>query len=42
MSGLHSIEREKQIKDTAAWLGVADFVYSARPLQKAMVTRSLR
>ena len=39
MSGLHSIEREKQIKDTAAWLGVADFVYSARPLRKGNALR---
>src|SRR5262245_48589807 len=30
----HGTERESQVRDIAAKLGVADFVYSARPVPK--------
>lgn len=38
-SETHGTEREKQVRDIAARLGVADFVYSARPIPKGSASR---
>jgi hypothetical protein len=37
----YGMEREKQIRNIAARLGVADFVYTARPIRKGNATREV-